>query len=271
VSTRLNRSADLLASGRRRVEETNEPWASIALDFSLHPRSMQRLAKHLGWKRKARPRRTVFTKENNGGRPPTGITPELEAVAQHKVEHTSESTTAIAAQLQLHHSTLLRLIRLKGWVRPEASQRRRDLPPAVRVAAAADALVTASGQGGDVGAAASEPHDLSAVDRLEQAVLKELATVETMRASLGREPLRPMDAERTARTLSVLTETLAKLRRLRLAAAPQTGPDHDDDMPADIDEFRNEFARRIDAFIASRAAQGDAGGEGGTAVVEEAP
>ena len=45
-----------------------------------------------------------------------------------------------------------------------------------------------------------------------------------MRASLRDEPLRPIDAERTARTLSVLTETLSKLRRLRLGSAPQSGP-----------------------------------------------
>jgi hypothetical protein len=85
--------------------------------------------------------------------------------------------------------------------------------------------------------------------------------VETMRASLGKEPLRPMDAERTARTLSVLAETLSKLRRQRLAATPQAGSDHDNDMPADIDEFRNELARRIRAFIASRTDRGDAGAD----------
>ncbi len=34
--------------------------------------------------------------------------------------------------------------------------------------------------------------------------------------------------------------------------------DPDYDMPADIDEFRNELARRIDAFVASRTDEGDA-------------
>ncbi len=41
---------------------------------------------------------------------------------------------------------------------------------------------------------------------------------------------------------------------------PASGPDYDD-MPADIDEFRHELARRIDAFVASRPdGGGDAGG-----------
>ena len=93
--------------------------------------------------------------------------------------------------------------------------------------------------------------DDSTIDRLEAAVLKELATVERMRAALGPEPLRPFDAQITARTLSVLTETLAKLRRLRLAAQPQTGTSHDDDI-TDIDDFRRDLARRIEAFVASQ-------------------
>jgi hypothetical protein len=101
----------------------------------------------------------------------------------------------------------------------------------------------------DAAASLAAAADNSAIERLERALLKELATVERMRASLKAEPLRPMDAERTARTLSVLTETLAKLRRLRLAAQPQQ--DTPDDI-LDIDEFRRDLARRIEAFVASQ-------------------
>jgi hypothetical protein len=99
-------------------------------------------------------------------------------------------------------------------------------------------------------------------------VLKELTTVETMRASLGAEPLRPMDAERTARTLSVLTETLAKLRRLRLGAQPQ--PDLTDDDIPDIDAFRLDLARRIETFLESREADGDAQRDSGPVAIGEA-
>ena len=168
-------------------------------------------------------------------------TAEFLAEAQRRIEHTTESMTSIAGKFGMHHSVLSNLIQREGWVRPEAALHRRGLSPAMRLAAAADAL-----------AAAPAPPDPAALDRIEQAVLAELATVETMRASLDKEPLRPIDAERTARTLSIHTETLAKLRRHRLAAAAPAGTDHDDDVPADIDDFRIELARRIDVFVASR-------------------
>ena len=84
--------------------------------------------------------------------------------------------------------------------------------------------------------------------RLRRAVLEELRAVEAMRAKLKRNPV---DAERTARTLSSLTETLQKLQRLQ-CTLPETELKDDDDMPADIDEFRNELARRIKAFVDSR-------------------
>jgi hypothetical protein len=95
--------------------------------------------------------------------------------------------------------------------------------------------------------------------RLHGAVLEELAAVETMRARLRRKPQNPADAERTARTLSSLVETLQKLRRLQ-CTLPETELKDDDDMPADIDEFRRELARRIKAFVESRAERDDGDG-----------
>jgi hypothetical protein len=85
-------------------------------------------------------------------------------------------------------------------------------------------------------------------------VLNELTVVESLRDRLKNEPQSRVAAERTARTLSTLTDTLQKLQRLQ-CAVPANGPDYD--IPADIDEFRNELARRIEAFIASRTGAGD--------------
>ena len=196
------------------------------------------------------------SKPDKPGRP--FYTPEFLAEARRRIERTTESMTSIAGKFGMHHSVLSGLIKRERWVRPEAALHQRGLSPAMRLAAEADAL-----------AEAPEPPDPAALDRIERAVLAELATVETMRASLDKEPLRPIDAERTARTLSIHTETLAKLRRHRLAAAPQTGADHDDDFPADLDEFRRGLARRIRAFIASRTAGSDAGGDAGTDAMDQ--
>lgn len=67
----------------------------------------------------------------------------------------------------------------------------------------------------------------------------------------------------TARTLAVLAQTFAAVRRLRLLAEPapakpdEEGRPPDDELPEDIDEFRHELARRIDAFVASRMESND--------------
>jgi hypothetical protein len=230
-----------------------------------------------------------FAKKTGARR--TYYTGEFLAEAKRRIEQTRQSTTAIASDLGMDKSVLWRLVRRYRWVRPEGSLRLRGLSPVMRLAVAADELASAASSaapprapptpdpspplaslavGGEYTALAAPVSlappapDSATIDRLEAAVRKELATVETMRASLGAEPLRPADAERTARTLSTLTETLAKLRRLRLGSAPQTGSIDHDDMPADIDEFRRDFARRIDLFVASRA-HGAGAGEAGPA------
>ncbi|TMJ04738.1 MAG: hypothetical protein E6G97_04345 [Alphaproteobacteria bacterium] len=213
---------------------------------------------------------------------PLGYTPELKAHIRYRFEQTPESEYSIAADLGVHHFSLKRLAKREGWVRGNPPPP-RDITPVMRLAAAVDALVGTSGpahsresgnpasdtQASDPGALGprfrgdertdtpAPVFDTSVLDRFEAAVLKELAAVELMRAHLGTEPLRPLEAQITARTLSVLTETLAKVRRLRLGSAPQSGStQNDDDYPADIDEFRREFARRIDAFVASRTDAG---------------
>jgi hypothetical protein len=204
-------------------------------------------------------------------------TAEFLAEAKRRIENTLKSTTAIAGDLGIDRSVLWRLVRLYGWVRPARSLRLRSLSPVARLAMQVEALTDSahsreSGNpepstqqelgprlslpptpigGGDERTEKPSAADNTTIDRFEAAVLKELSVVETMRASLRSEPLRPTDAEHTARTLSSLTETLSKLRRLRLAAQPHAGSPHDDDIP-DIDEFRRDLARRIEAFVASQ-------------------
>jgi hypothetical protein len=109
----------------------------------------------------------------------------------------------------------------------------------------------------------------SPVARIERLVEKEIAAEEALRAQLGAVPRPPAEAERAARTLSILTQPLHALARLR---SGETGPawNDDDDMPADIDEFRRDLARRIDAFVASRTEPCDADGDCGPAAMDAA-
>jgi hypothetical protein len=227
--------------------------------------------------RRAAPPRAADPFAKRTGARRSYYTAEFLAEAKRRIETTLKSTNAIAEDLGIHQTVLWRLVRRYGWVRPERSLRLRGLSPAMRLAAEADALVAAApstGSSGNPEPRAEEelgprfrgdervetPSHDTTVERLEAAVLKELSTVETMRASLGEEPQRPIDAERTARTLSVLTETISKLRRLRMAARPQQEATYDD-MPADIDEFRNELTRRIDALVASEPDEKDTEGD----------
>ena len=70
------------------------------------------------------------------------------------------------------------------------------------------------------GASGESESDL--VARLRRAVLNELTVIESLRNRLKNEPQSRVAAERTARTLSTLTDTLQKLQRLQ-CAVPASG------------------------------------------------
>jgi hypothetical protein len=188
---------------------------------------------------------------------PINLTPELKENGRYRYEETDEPTASIAEDLGVHPSTLIRLVKRWGW--KNRKDRKRDLHPAVRLSIEADKALRATiGKGedtdqadtagtsdtGNSAADATAPAQPSLAERLERAIEKELAAVETMRAQLGPQPQPPADGERTARTLASLTNTLFKVRRLRSPEMPMTGPDDFDDMPRDIDEFRHALARR---------------------------
>jgi hypothetical protein len=210
------------------------------------------------------------------------FTPEALAHARYRYEHTDASLVDIAVDLRVAKNTVRNLARGKGWVR--YARPPRGLSPAVQFNAEARELeaqafgasvpvsplsenadVVQQGEGTSQNDASTVmPQLTDTVARLYRAVMDELVAVETLRAQLKHEPKSPQDAERTARTLSSLTETLQKLQRLQ-CAVPQSGP-HDDDIPADIDEFRTELARRIEAFVASRSDPGACGGPSAASV-----
>ncbi|MBI3435008.1 MAG: hypothetical protein HY056_08010 [Proteobacteria bacterium] len=83
------------------------------------------------------------------------------------------------------------------------------------------------------------------------------AQVRDIEERLMRERQEPAERERDARVMAVLAKTLRDLSALdeQCAAPPAPiAPEDrvDDEGPKDLDEFRAELARRIDAFVASR-------------------
>ena len=226
-------------------------------------------------KRKRAPARHGLTSQKTASKTPPQIdapdihsprsrrptyTPELLAQARHDFEHTERSKEA----------------RVRPWdgaVHSEqhGSARKMEAPCAAAARCATAVHLRRKAEMLEASVAGSPPENISSVtangqgamptigdtvERLYRAVREELTAVESLRARLKSEPQGTQDAERTARTLSSLTETLQKLQRLK-CAAPNTGS-HDDDLPADIDEFRTELARRIEALSQAGLVDGDA-------------
>src|SRR3954451_4378103 len=113
---------------------------------------------------------------------------------------------------------------------------------------------------------ASSPENVPSIPaliaRVARLVEQELAAEEETRAELGMLARTPTELERCARIVASMTRTLHQLVRLRASAAPEQGSNNVDDYPADIDAFRDEFARRIRAFVASRIGAGSAAAAG---------
>lgn len=199
-------------------------------------------------------------------------TPEFLAHLRHRYEETNDTLAAIALDCRISERTLNRMRDREGWNR-RSDREPHGMTPAMRLLEEATGLLAAQGavEESRVGTAPAAPLPTlpapSAAERIARLVEKEIAAEEAMRAHLGALPRTPADAERAARTLATLTQTLHALARLRCGETPDIGGD-DDDMPRDIDEFRRDLARRIDAFVASRTEPGDAPGHSEPAAVD---
>ncbi|MBS0532614.1 MAG: hypothetical protein JSR72_01020 [Proteobacteria bacterium] len=108
------------------------------------------------------------------------------------------------------------------------------------------------------------PADLGA--QLQSAVARVLPAIEAIIARLAA-GAGPREMEQAGRALSSLTRTLRELNALLAQHNAHAGTAHRcancADMPEDMDAFREQLARRIRAFVASRQA------EGGEAKAEE--
>ncbi|WP_408090851.1 hypothetical protein [Rhodoplanes sp. SY1] len=219
-------------------------------------------------------------------------TPELLAALRHSVETTDRALSAIAKAHAIPRSTFYSLVRREGWHRPgadpHAEPARASAQPCARKTSRPRARKKARRpRSCRAPAAAREPtasppppslvappstSDLA--ERLERAVAREIAALEASR-SAPPEPAGTVrkstaqrsaasDTERVVRSLERLTDTLAKVRRLR----EPVPSDPDDDLPRDIDEFRRVLARRIEQLVRGGADRDDAGGPAGDGAAE---
>lgn len=93
------------------------------------------------------------------------------------------------------------------------------------------------------------------VPRLQSAAARVLPAIEATIARLAAGPHQAREMEQAGRALSALTRTLRELNALLGQHHARGADEWDDDMPEDIDAFRHELARRIEAFVASRTAE----------------
>jgi hypothetical protein len=235
-------------------------------------------------------------------RPMPCYAPELTESVIDQYLHTDKPVGLIAREHAIDERDVTRIRHAAGL--PPRRARARSLPPAMAALAEARALLRAPAAdvgrnkrseaeriapddaggamrsaycalqplatGADPSASPESPGGLpTSIDRIERLVEQELAAEEAGRAQLGLLPRTAGDAERCARTLAILTRTLHVLARLRGGATTQ-GLRHDDDIPADIDEFRRDLARRIDAFVAAETHRQDAQDDSRAAALDDA-
>ena len=196
------------------------------------------------------------------------FTPRMMESIRQRYEHSADGAEVIGHDCGVSKSVIQRLAREQNWVVYKAPP--RDLSAAERLALEAEALeasqaaapppasnaaalpASTDGAAPPVVGEATLPDELTRkIERLMRAVDTEIDVYEGLRARLKHLPEAAIEAERTARTLSSLTTTLHRLQRLRAGHIESTPHADYDDVPTDLDAFRDELARRIEAFMES--------------------
>jgi hypothetical protein len=222
------------------------------------------------------------------------LSSEAWAQIRYDYEHTERPIEAICAQHGISSGTLRDRMRRWGWTRRRPPIPRQGPPPlpAPHIAVAAPPLPAVPAAGTAAPSPAAAPQSETGIEtpapcltaasppaagegagaldngalvpRLESAVARVLPAIEATLAKLAVGPTPTRDMEQAARALSSLTRTLRELNSLLAQRQPPAAADgdgsgggggDDDDMPEDIDAFRFELARRIDAFVASRTGE----------------
>jgi len=197
-------------------------------------------------------------------------TDTLVVAVQDRYENTDQPLNSIGAEFGISGRTVSRMANEHGW--KKRSERVRNLPPAIQLLEEAKALATSEAPAPSPPLAMlAERGEKSAADRLEALVVKQIEAEEIKRSLYAGKRRAKTTDDRCARTLATLTQTLHTLQRLRAGENPEreTFNDDYDDMPRDIDEFRRNLARRIEAFVASRTDDSDADGRAGLKPLDE--
>ncbi|MBI2713498.1 MAG: hypothetical protein HYX37_03460 [Rhizobiales bacterium] len=235
---------EFLAAARHGYENTDQPMTALAADLGIGITTLQSLVRKHGWTQRSQRMRDS--------------PPAIRLLEQARELAAQEPPSPDPPSLRgVYHRAGLRPDPLGGRVSESAiaSATAGDpSPPLATLVEGGEQTPTPTlplaGGGSALAPAPTEP-SLTPVERLEALVVKELEAEEAMRAELALRPRTRHDAERCARTLSVLTQTLQTLQRMRAGGGESNSVPYDD-MPEDMDAFREALAQRIDTFVESR-------------------
>jgi hypothetical protein len=171
------------------------------------------------------------------------VDPEVLQQARQLYEETSVPIDAIAGMMGMKSRTFQTLREKHGW---KLRQPRR--PAETGGAAAAEPEEAGPPVESPVVAALPGADRAATISRIRDTVEREIAAVELSLRRLDRLTPRVGDGEKAARTLASLVKTLNELKRLDAAQATDAPAAEDG---TDIDEFRRDLARRLDALCAS--------------------
>jgi hypothetical protein len=205
-------------------------------------------------------------------------TPEAWAQIRYDYEHTDKPIVEICFEHEITAPMLRYRVKCWDWTRrkpfvprhgpppvdviqPELATSAAPVhpaPPALANAAAGDPPPPGEGKESKQARPGWEGEG-TIVPQLQSAVARVLPAIEATIARLASGTLNAGELEKAGRTLGALTRTLRELNGL-LAQHNARG----DDMrcecremsPEDIDAFRDNLARRINAFVASRSKEG---------------
>ena len=254
--TRTRMTPELQAHVKRLYEETDQPVCQIALDVGVNESVIRRMGPREGWVRYVAPPRDL---------PPLAtLLAEVEALESSDVpdrhpevladgepRRMAGTTGAVAHGCRVYPTCDLEMPKpaKRTWdgaqaLAPQGDGETAEDDGQADPQASPTPTPDPSPQGGG-----EKEDNIARFIRIVRAHLDEFEAVRRDGKLLPKHHLQ------TARAISILTEAFNRLQRLR---ASSNGPIHDDlsDMPADLDAYRLELARQIDAFIASRTDAG---------------
>lgn len=194
----------------------------------------------------------------------TRLSPELQAYARRLYETTDQFVTDIALDCGVDESVVRRMAERESWVRYAPPP--RDLPPVAKLLAEVEALEASLAEAPADRCAV--PTDGGTQDNIARFIAVVMAHLDEFEALRKNGKLLPKQHLATARAISILTEAYNRLQRMRAAEPGSIHHDSYADAPADLDAFRDELARRIRAFVASRTGARHVDGNSGPVAVD---